>query len=101
VHWITITAYRTNDLNTRDICGTVEAKNPPFQANFHVTVTDNDQQGTNSDTFIIRLFVNGESIYTTENDSDHTLHGGNIQLHKGDPPPAFPSGGTCPDDDGV
>jgi hypothetical protein len=100
VHWITITAYRNpdspDDFHTRDICGTAETKNPSLLVDFHVRVTDNDQPETNSDTFIMRLFVNGSPIYTTENDPDHTLHGGNIQLHEGDPPPK--DDGTCPDD---
>ncbi len=98
VHGTSITAYLFTNATTREICGTAETNNPTFPTvKYHVTVTDNGEPGTN-DTFIIRLFVDGSfsPIYTTETDPDHTLHGGNIQLHKPNPSTTGTFGGTCP-----
>lgn len=71
---------------TRDICGTATT-NLYGDVDFHVRATDNGEPGVD-DVFMLRLGKRGAIVYTTENDSDHTLGGsgsggGNIQLHKG------------------
>ncbi len=103
-HWITITDYRevfTSDpdpkthqpLGARFICGTARTNQAYGDVNFVVYAEDKGEPG-DDDKFVIQLTqpvgnFPQHTVYTTENDSDHTLGGaapapggGNIQLHK-------------------
>ena len=92
VHWMSITAYRVTDARTREICGTARTNdNDHSMVGFHVTVQDNDGLGI-PDTFRIQLFVDSNPpFYDT---SLNPLGGGNIEIHKPNPPPT--NDGTCP-----
>jgi hypothetical protein len=112
VHWLTLTAYFTmgtdsgaeNDpkrTGTRALCGTART-NLYGDVDFALRVTDNGEPG-DDDEFVIQLRKNGDIVYTTVFDSDHSLGGsgsggGNIQLHKPNPSTAdfFTSTPTCP-----
>jgi hypothetical protein len=103
-HWTSITAYLEDDQgdpNRRRICGTART-NLFGDVDFVVWAKDAGEPGRN-DEFIIRLKKFGQTVYTTENDQDHTLGGsgrggGNIQLHKPNPSTTGSFGGSCPAD---
>ena len=94
VHWISITAYRNTGTTTREICGTARTNDNDSThstVGFRVTVQDNDGLGI-PDTFRIQLFVDSNPpFYDT---SLNPLGGGNIEIHKPNPPPT--DDGTCP-----
>lgn len=112
VHWTSITAYLfvangspspKKPTGTRQICGTART-NQFGDVNFVVQAEDTGEPGRD-DEFIIRLSKSilgvQRIVYTTENDSDHTLGGpgpggGNIQLHKPNPSTTGSFGGSCP-----
>jgi len=80
-------------IGSRDICGTART-NLFGDVFYRIRVADNGEPGVN-DTFMIRLVTpaSGSAVYTTESDVNHTLGGGNIQLHQGNPsntPPTTP-----------
>ena len=94
VHWMSITAYRSTGTMTREICGTARTNDNDSThstVGFHVTVQDNDVLGM-PDTFRIQLFVDSNpAFYDT---LLKPLGGGNIEIHKPNPPPT--NDGTCP-----
>jgi hypothetical protein len=108
VHWTSITAYMEIDSSTdakgrptgaRLICGTART-NFFGDVDWVVAARDRGEPGVD-DEFVIRLTRFGVIVYTTENDSDHTLGGsgpggGNIQLHKPNPSTTGSFGGSCP-----
>jgi len=83
------------DSHTRVICGTARTNQTSADVNWVVKVTDNREPGKGSDTFMIHVV--GEGLdYTSE---DHTLVGGNIQLHKPNNSGSFsgaPTSLNCP-----
>jgi len=94
-----VTGYFFIDPMTRDISGTAKTNDPLHpNVNYCVEVSDNDAPGGN-DTFVIQLKDQSNLVvfYTTQTDSDHTVHGGNIELHKPNPSTtgSFSSGGSC------
>ena len=93
-----VTGYFFIDPMTRDISGTAETNDPAHlkNVNYCVEVSDNDPGST--DTFVIQLKdQSGVVFYTTQLDTDHTVHGGNIELHKHNPSTTgtFSSGDSC------
>jgi hypothetical protein len=87
VHGTGVTGYFFIDPMTRDISGTAETNDPSHpNVNYCVEVSDNETPG-GKDTFVIQLKdqPSGVPFYTTKTDSDHTLHGGDIELHKPNP----------------
>src|SRR3989442_9266051 len=65
---------------TRLICGTATTNlpSPDNNVKWAVKVSDNAEAGKGRDTFMINV-AGGSLTYTS---GDHTLAGGNIQLHK-------------------
>src|SRR2546430_8692916 len=65
---------------TRLICGTATTNlpSPDNNVNWAVKVSDNAEAGKGNDTFMINV-AGGSLTYTS---GDHTLTGGNIQLHR-------------------
>ena len=112
VHWTRITAYLEVDSSTdsrgkpigaRRICGTART-NLYGDVDWFVLARDTGEPGVD-DEFTIRLTRPGvvpiEILYTTEDDSDHTLGGpgsggGNIQLHNPNRSTMGQFGGDCP-----
>jgi len=89
VHGTSVTGYNLGpDPNTRDITGTAETNDPNSRmVTYCVEVTDNGEgQSGMGDSFGLQL-SNGYLAFGT-------LGGGNIQLHKGNPPPTSASCGT-------
>ena len=94
VHWTEITGYFFCGLpdcsifvdppgqptGTRLICGTARTNlpSPDNNVNWAVKVSDNAEAGKGHDTFMIKV-AGGSLTYTS---GDHTLTGGNIQLHQ-------------------
>lgn len=86
-HGTGVTGYFFINPTTRDISGTARTNDPSHpNVNYCVEVSDNDASG-GQDTFVIQLQdqSSGAPFYTTQTDADHTLHGGDIQLHKPNP----------------
>jgi len=79
---------------TRLICGTATTNQTSGEVTWAVKVTDNNEPGKGSDTFMIQV-VGPSFSYTS---GDHILAGGNIQLHKPNNSGDFgtPSSTTCP-----
>jgi hypothetical protein len=88
VHGTEVTGYFSIiDSTTRQITGTARTNDPDPDHQFVdycVQVSDNGEgQSGTGDTFVIQLSENGLVFYVASG----TLGGGNIQLHKGTPPP--------------
>ena len=120
VHWIDITGYffcfdkactmfvdpPGQPTGTRLICGTATTNlpSPDNNVKWAVKVSDKAEAGKGQDTFMINV-AGGSLTYTS---GDHTLTGGNIQLHKPNDSGSFsgmptdncpgfvpPTGGQC------
>jgi len=112
VHWTSITGYfevdsstdsRGKPIGARRICGTART-NLYGDVDWFVLARDTGEPGVD-DEFTIRLTQPGVTpiniLYTTEDDSDHTLGGsgpggGNIQLHNPNRSTMGEFGGPCP-----
>jgi len=103
VHWISITAYRVDDVffpdpNARLICGTATTNQSYGDVDFVVRAKDAGEPGIN-DEFDIRLTKNGIEKYSTFAGTPHKLGGGtggggNDDLHK--PNNSVNGSGPCP-----
>jgi hypothetical protein len=113
VHWLTITGYfRIGEdgepsnggqpTGTRLICGTARTNQFVGDVDWAVLARDTGEPGVDDEfTIVLREPGLGAFLYSTFDDSDHTLGGsgsggGNIQLHKPNPSTTGSFDGDCP-----